>query len=113
MSFTITRPFLTETRIRTSAHTPIIRYNEKGKLMNRSGTGNEYRSEEPVARQLILDSLAFWVEEYHVDGFRFDLAALLDMDTWAAIQQTLHKIDPRVVLIAEPWGGHYAPRKIF
>lgn len=86
-----------------------LRYNDKGKLMNRSGTGNEYKSEEPVARQLILDSLVYWIEEYHVDGFRFDLAALLDMQTWGAIQKTLHNIDPRIVLIAEPWGGHYAP----
>jgi len=86
-----------------------LRYNEKGKLMNRSGTGNEYKSEETVARQLILDSLVHWVEEYHVDGFRFDLAALLDMQTWGAIRKTLHNIDPRIVLIAEPWGGHYAP----
>jgi pullulanase/glycogen debranching enzyme len=79
--------------------------------MNRSGTGNEYKSESPIARQLILDSLTYWVNEYHVDGFRFDLAALLDMDTWAAIRTTLHEIDPRIVLIAEPWGGHYAPAK--
>ena len=88
-----------------------LRYNEKGQLMNRSGTGNEFKSEEPIARQLILDSLTYWVEEYHIDGFRFDLAALLDMDTWEAIRSTLHEIDPGVVLIAEPWGGHYAPSK--
>jgi len=88
-----------------------LRYNDKGQLMNRSGTGNEFRSEAPVARQLILDSLKYWVKEYHVDGFRFDLAALLDLETWRAIQQTLHDIDPRIVLIAEPWGGHYAPAK--
>lgn len=88
-----------------------LRYNEKGKLMNRSGTGNEFRSEEPIARQLILDSLIYWVEEFHVDGFRFDLAALLDMETWGAIRNELHKIDPKIVLIAEPWGGHYAPAK--
>lgn len=88
-----------------------LRYNEKGKLMNRSGTGNEFKSEEPIARQLILDSLTYWVEEYHIDGFRFDLAALLDMETWEAIRNELHKIDNRIVLIAEPWGGHYAPAK--
>ncbi len=86
-----------------------LRMDEKGKLRNRSGTGNEYRSEDPVARQLILDSLRYWVEEYHVDGFRFDLAALLDRDTWDAIRHDLHQIDPRVVFIAEPWGGYYSP----
>ena len=88
-----------------------LRHNEKGNLMNRSGTGNEFKSEEPIARQLILDSLSYWVEEYHVDGFRFDLAALLDIDTWEAIRSTLYKIDPGIILIAEPWGGHYAPAK--
>lgn len=86
-----------------------LRYNDKGDLMNRSGTGNEYRSEYPVARQLIIDSLKYWVEEYHIDGFRFDLAALLDRDTWDSIRDEMHQIDPRIVLIAEPWGGYYSP----
>lgn len=86
-----------------------LRYNEKGQLMNRSGTGNEYKSEEPIARNLIIDSLKHWVNEYHIDGFRFDLAALLDRETWNVIRTELHKIDPRIVLIAEPWGGYYSP----
>jgi len=77
--------------------------------MNRSGTGNEYRSEYPVARKLIIDSLKYWVEEYHIDGFRFDLAALLDRDTWDSIRDEMQEIDPRIVLIAEPWGGYYSP----
>lgn len=86
-----------------------LRYDEKGDLMNRSGTGNEYRSENEHARKLILESLKHWVNEYHIDGFRFDLAALLDRDTWDAIRTELHEIDPRIVLIAEPWGGYYSP----
>lgn len=86
-----------------------LRYNDKGQLMNRSGTGNEFRSEHSIARRLILDSLKYWVEEYHVDGFRFDLAALLDLETWKAIRKEMHQIDPGIVLIAEPWGGHYSP----
>ncbi len=86
-----------------------LRYNEKGQLMNRSGTGNEFKSEDEIARKLIIDSLKHWVNQYHVDGFRFDLAALLDRDTWNIIRTELHKIDPRIVLIAEPWGGHYSP----
>jgi len=86
-----------------------LRYNEKGQLMNRSGTGNEFKSEEPIARNLIIDSLKHWVNEYHIDGFRFDLAALLDRETWNVIRTELHKIDPRIILIAEPWGGYYSP----
>jgi len=86
-----------------------LRYNEKGQLMNRSGTGNEYKSEEPIARDLIISSLKHWVEEYHVDGFRFDLAALLDQKSWNVIRTEMHAINPRIVLIAEPWGGYYSP----
>lgn len=86
-----------------------LRYNEKGQLMNRSGTGNEYKSEDTIARKLITESLKHWVNEYHIDGFRFDLAALLDRKTWNVIRTELHAIDPRIVLIAEPWGGYYSP----
>lgn len=88
-----------------------LRYNDKGKLMNRSGTGNEFKSEEPISRKLIIDSLKYWIEEYHIDGFRFDLAALLDLETWQVIRAEMHAVDPGIVLIAEPWGGHYAPAK--
>lgn len=88
-----------------------LRADEKGKFLNRSGTGNEFRSENPVVRQLIIDSLLYWIEEYHIDGFRFDLAALLDKKTWDKIKKEVHKKYPKVVLIAEPWGGHYAPHQ--
>ncbi|WP_158278644.1 alpha-amylase family glycosyl hydrolase [Rhodohalobacter mucosus] len=86
-----------------------LRFNEQGELMNRSGTGNEFRSENPVARQMIIDSLLYWIEEYHIDGFRFDLAALLDKKTWEVIRNEVHKKYPKAVLIAEPWGGYYSP----
>jgi pullulanase/glycogen debranching enzyme len=86
-----------------------LRKDEKGKFMNRSGTGNEFRSENPVARKLIIDSLLWWMEEYKIDGFRFDLAALLDRKTWDEIKKTVHDKYPDAVLIAEPWGGYYSP----
>lgn len=86
-----------------------LRSDEKGELLNRSGTGNEFKSENPIARQLIVDSLLYWMEEYHIDGFRFDLAALLDKKTWEVIRNEVHKIYPQAVLIAEPWGGYYSP----
>lgn len=86
-----------------------LRRDENGKFMNRSGTGNEYRSENPVARKLIIDSLLHWMQEYKIDGFRFDLAALLDRDTWDNIKNVIHKEYPKAVLIAEPWGGYYSP----
>jgi pullulanase/glycogen debranching enzyme len=86
-----------------------LRTDEKGHLMSRSGTGNEFRSENPVARKLIIDSLLYWMDEYHIDGFRFDLAALLDKKTWDVIRSEVHKKYPKAVLIAEPWGGYYSP----
>ena len=86
-----------------------LRTDEDGKLLNRSGTGNEFKSENPVARQLIIDSLLYWMDTYHVDGFRFDLAALLDKKTWDIIRNEIHKKYPKAVLIAEPWGGYYSP----
>lgn len=86
-----------------------LRTNEKGELMNRSGTGNEFKSEDPVARQLILDSIRYWMEEFKIDGFRFDLAALMDRKTWDAIKKEVEKVDERAIVIAEPWGGHYSP----
>ena len=86
-----------------------LRTNKKGELMNRSGTGNEFRSENPAARQLIIDSLLYWMDEYHVDGFRFDLAALLDKKTWDVIRNEVRKKYPKAILIAEPWGGYYSP----
>jgi len=86
-----------------------LRTDEKGNYLNRSGTGNEFKSENPIARKLIIDSLLYWMDEYKIDGFRFDLAALLDRDTWDAIKTAVHERYPNAVLIAEPWGGYYSP----
>lgn len=86
-----------------------LRKDHDGKFMNRSGTGNEFKSEEPAARQLIIDSLLHWMDEYKIDGFRFDLAALLDRKTWSIIRESIHRKYPNAVLIAEPWGGTYSP----
>jgi pullulanase/glycogen debranching enzyme len=86
-----------------------LRHDEKGKLMNRSGTGNEMNTEHPIVRKLIIDSIRYWMEEYHIDGFRFDLAGLLDEKSWDSIRETAKSINPDAVIIAEPWGGRYVP----
>ncbi len=86
-----------------------LRMDSNGELYNRSGTGNEFKSEEPIARKLIIDSLLYWMDEYKVDGFRFDLAALLDKKTWDEIKKQIHRKYPKAILIAEPWGGYYSP----
>jgi len=86
-----------------------LRRDERGALMNRSGTGNEMQTEHPVVRKLILDTLTWWMKEYHVDGFRFDLAGLIDERSWDPILETIRQINPSAPVIAEPWGGRYVP----
>ncbi len=85
------------------------RHLEDGALANGSGCGNEFRSEAPMARKLILDSLKFWVREYGIDGFRFDLMALLDLETIRAAEQELRALNPNLVLYGEPWMGGSSP----
>jgi pullulanase/glycogen debranching enzyme len=93
------------------SHMPdiFLRYDQNGKLMNRSGTGNEINTEHPIVRKMIIDSIIHWMKEYHIDGFRFDLAGLLDEKSWDAIKDAAKSINPDAVIIAEPWGGRYVP----
>lgn len=86
-----------------------LRKNHDGSLRSDSGCGNDFRSENPKARQLIVDSILHWLREYHIDGFRFDLAQLIDKETFTLIQKEAKLINPNVILIAEPWGGGYDP----
>lgn len=86
-----------------------LRKNERGEFMNRSWTGNEIRTEHPVVRKLITDSIRYWTEEFHIDGFRFDLAGLIDEGSWDAIRETAREVNPNALMIAEPWGGRYVP----
>ncbi len=78
-----------------------------------SGCGNDFKTERPMARRLIFDSIKYWLETYHVDGFRFDLAALFDWETLDFLREEARKINPNVILIAEPWGGgEYEPKEM-
>nr|VFK21526.1 MAG: Pullulanase/glycogen debranching enzyme [Candidatus Kentron sp. LPFa] len=81
---------------------------EEGKLTNWSGCGNDIRCEAPMARRLIIDSLRHFITCYDVDGFRFDLAHLIGVETLKEIEVALKEIKPSVILIAEPWSfrGH-------
>ncbi|MFQ5824878.1 MAG: alpha-amylase family glycosyl hydrolase [bacterium] len=74
-------------------------------FLSHSGCGNDFKTERPMARRLILDSIKYWLEEYHIDGFRFDLAAMIDWETVEQITEEAKRINPNVILIAEPWGG--------
>ncbi len=79
--------------------------NENGEFISTSGCGNDFRTESPMSRKLILDCIKYWIEEYNVDGFRFDLASMIDTETCRQIIQTAQSLKPNIILIAEPWGG--------
>ena len=75
---------------------------------NASDCGNEVASERPMVRKYIVDSLKYWMTEYHIDGFRFDLMGVLDLETMQTISDELHKLSPDVLLYGEGWtGGAY------
>lgn len=85
------------------------RTDNQGRLTNGSGCGNEFRSEAKMARKFILDSIKFWMEEYKVDGFRFDLMGLIDIETMKEVSRLAKSIDPDVLLYGEPWLGGDSP----
>ena len=82
----------------------------KGDYINNSWTGNDIDSSSEHSRKLIVESVLHWIREYHIDGFRFDLAGILDWETIDLIKKEAQKINPNVILIAEPWGGQYKPK---
>lgn len=76
-----------------------------GGLANGSGCGNETASEREMMRKFIVESLEYWVEEYHIDGFRFDLMAIHDIETMNLIRSRLSAIDPSILLYGEGWAA--------
>lgn len=86
-----------------------FRLDEKGNYIAESYCGNDLKTERPMLRRLIIDSIIYWMNEYHIDGFRFDLGKLIDWETIEAIIREAKKINPDVVFVCEPWGGGYDP----
>ncbi len=86
-----------------------FRLDGKGNYQSVSGCGNDLKTERPMVRRLIVDSIIYWMKEFHVDGFRFDLGNLIDWETVEEITREAKKINPDVVLVCEPWGGGYDP----
>ena len=81
------------------------RMKEDGTFYNGSGCGNETASEQAMFRKYMIESLEWWMKEYHIDGFRFDLMAIHDIETMNIISERLHAIDPDVVLYGEGWAA--------
>lgn len=79
------------------------RINENGSYSNGSGCGNDTASERSMVRKYIVDSVCYWADEYHIDGFRFDLVGLLDVDTVNQIVEEVHKTHPDVIFYGEGW----------
>jgi pullulanase len=81
------------------------RHTPDGRLTNGSGCGNDFRTEAPMARKYIIDTLKHWVAEYGIDGFRFDLMALMDLETMKQLERELRALRPDIVLYGEPWAA--------
>jgi pullulanase len=82
---------------------------DTGGYVNWTGTGNTVNSFKPMVRRFIKQSVKYWVEEFHIDGFRFDLMGLTDTDLMEEIVDELQQIKPDVLVYGEPWGGWGAP----
>ncbi len=81
------------------------RYNNNGEPSNGSGCGNETASNRLMYRRFMVDSILYWAKEYHIDGFRFDLMAIHDLETISEIEKALHEINPKCIIYGEGWSG--------
>ena len=81
------------------------RKNADGTWSNGSGCGNETASDQPMMRQFMVESVKYWVNEYHIDGFRFDLMGIHDIETMNAIRKALDEIDPSIFIYGEGWSA--------
>ncbi len=82
---------------------------ENGEYLNYTGTGNTIDTSKPMVRNFIIQSVKYWVEELHIDGFRFDLMGLIETDLMEEIVDELQLIKPDILVYGEPWGGYGAP----
>ena len=76
-----------------------------GKYSDGSGCGNETASEKPLMRTFMLESVKYWIDEYHIDGFRFDLMGVHDIETMNQIRAEVNKIDPTIYIYGEGWSA--------
>ena len=79
------------------------RITDSGVYSNGSGCGNDTASERSMVKKYIVDSVCYWADEYHIDGFRFDLVGLIDTETINEIIEEVHKTHPNVIFYGEGW----------
>ncbi len=85
------------------------RHREDGSYSDASGCGNETASEREMMRRFIVNSVSYWAREYHIDGFRFDLMAIHDIETMNAVSDALHTINPSIIIYGEGWTAGDSP----
>ncbi len=85
------------------------RQNENGGFSDGASCGNETASERTMMRKFIVESVKYWANEYHLDGFRFDLMGLHDMETMNEVSRELRKIDPSIFVYGEGWTAGASP----
>lgn len=76
-----------------------------GKYSDGSGCGNETASERDMMRRFMVESVLYWIDEYHIDGFRFDLMGCHDIETMNAIRKAVDKLDPTIFIYGEGWSA--------
>jgi len=85
------------------------RQNPDGSYSNATACGNEVASERPMVRKFMIESVVYWAKEYHLDGFRFDLMGVHDIETMNQISAALHKINPTIFIYGEGWTAGNSP----
>ncbi|PEY42461.1 type I pullulanase [Bacillus cereus] len=80
-----------------------FRHDENGMPSNGTGVGNDIASERKMMRKFIIDSVLYWLTEYNVDGFRFDLMGVLDVETMNELEKEVRKIKHDALLLGEGW----------
>jgi pullulanase len=81
------------------------RKNADGTWSNGSGCGNETASDQPMMRQFMIESVKYWINEYHIDGLRFDLMGIHDIETMNQIRKAVNAIDPTIFIYGEGWSA--------
>lgn len=87
------------------------REDENGDFSDASACGNETASDRSMFRKFMIDSLVYWAKEYHIDGFRFDLMGIHDIETMKLIRKALDEVDDSIIIYGEGWTGGDSPLK--